>query len=284
MDIKKVSDIKPGQDGAVWKNFLFRMNELGDCFVYDLNDKSETPAVLSSFKMDKHDIIVPHANSVVFGSEYYCEADEFPLLYSNIYNNYSGCEDKLKGTCCVYRIFREDGAFTSKLVQIIKVGFVEDASLWRSSAEKDDVRPYGNFVVDRDNGLYHAFTMRDSCNTTRYYSFKLPKLSDGAYDDRYGVNIVTLTSDDIIKYFDCEYHRFIQGECCHRGLIYSLEGFCHGNENIPTLRIVDPKTDTQLLYKEFYDFGLVNEPEFIDFCGDTCYYGDGSGNLYIIEF
>lgn len=45
-----------------------------------------------------------------------------------------------------------------------------------------------------------------------------------------------------------------------------------------------PITKTQELCVEFSSFGLVNEPEFIDFKDGTCYYGDGSGNLYIIEF
>lgn len=284
MNIKKVSNIMAGQDGAIWNNYLFRMSDLGDCYVYDINDKSENPTLLTSFKMDKSDIIVPHANSVVFGAEYFCDGDEFPILYSNIYNNYANSEDPLRGTCCVYRIFRENGNLTSKLIQIIKIGFVEDTSLWRSSADKDDVRPYGNFVVDRENGIYYAFTMRDSSNQTRYFSFNLPKLSDGIYDDSYGVKVVILKFKDIVKHFDCEYHRYLQGACCHKGLIYSLEGFCHGSENIPALRIINPERESQILYREFYDFGLENEPEFIDFCGEVCYYGDGLGNLYNIEF
>ena len=43
-----------------------------------------------------------------FGNEYYDEKDEFPLLYTNIYNNYAKTDDKRKGITCVYRIHKED--------------------------------------------------------------------------------------------------------------------------------------------------------------------------------
>ena len=91
-------------------------------------------------------MLVPHSNSVVFGNEYYDEQDEFPLLYTNIYNNYAKNDDKLEGVCLVYRIERNEREFTSTLVQIIQIGFVDDENLWTSAGEKEDVRPYGNFV------------------------------------------------------------------------------------------------------------------------------------------
>lgn len=286
MNIEHIANIKPGQDGAIWNNYLFRFDDQGNCFVYDIKNLKESNETLKEFDwfvLDKAQIIVPHCNSVVFGNEYYDKNDEFPLLYCNIYNNYANSDDKLKGTCCVYRITRNRNTFSSQLVQIIKIGFVENETLWKSE-NREDVRPYGNFVIDREQGLYHAFTMIDTPYITRYFSFKLPKISDGTYYKKYGVNIVILTENDIENSFDCEYHRYIQGACTNKGKIYSLEGFYHGNENEPVLRIINPTTKKQELCVEFSSLGLVNEPEFIDFKDETCYYGDGSGNLYIIEF
>ena len=286
MNIRQIAKIKPGQDGAIWKNFLFRLDTLGNCFVYDMNsikNSDDELEILSHFVLDKADMIVPHSNSVVFGCEYFLESDEFPLLYCNIYNNYSNAEDKLKGTCCVYRITRNQNSFTSELVQRIKIGFVEDSNLWCSENKKDS-RPYGNFVIDREKGLYYAFTMIDHLSITRYFSFKLPKLSEGAYDDKFKVKTVTLSDKDIESFFDCEYHRFIQGACAHNGKIYSLEGFFHGDENEPKIRIIAPEAKTQEFSAEFASFGLEKDPEFIDFKDGICHYGDAEGNLYIIEF
>ena len=107
---------------------------------------------------------------------------------------------------------------------------------------------------------------------------------DGVYDERFGVNTVTLSVSDMTGYFDCEYHRFIQGACTHNGKIYSLEGFTNDVKNPPALRVICPENNRQEIYIPFSDFGLAVEPEFIDFKDDVCYYADLSGKLYTIDF
>ncbi|MBQ3547432.1 MAG: hypothetical protein IJA44_03040 [Clostridia bacterium] len=282
MNIRQIGNITDGQDGAVFSGLLFRFKTNGLCYVYDLKNltiEKKSP-IVSIFTLDKADVIAPHSNSVVFGTEYYAEGDEFPLLYTNIYNNYAKCEQKLTGVCCVYRIWREDMEFKSKLVSLIEIGFTDDA-LWSSG---DDIRPFGNFVIDNEKGLYHAFTMRDKDQITRYFSFKLPRLSDGVTDETLGVKKITLSKADIIDTFDTQYHHFIQGACCEKGKIYSLEGFSGDKINPPALRIISTadKKQTDCIY--FGDFGLTIEPELIYFENDICYYGDNHGNLYVIEF
>ena len=79
------------------------------------------------------------------------------------------------------------------------------------------------------------------------------------------------------------HHFFLQGAVCHNSLIYSLEGF-HSDELPPRLRVIDPTEKKQLLAVDLRNFAPCIEPEFIDFRGDTCYYGDAAGNLYIMEF
>ena len=273
MRIKQIAKIKDGQDGVVFKNYLFRFNHLGECFVYDLND-IENEAI-DKFCLDKAEELMPHSNSVVFGKEYFCPDDEFPLLYTNIYNNYANAQDPLKGVCLVYRIQKNGTKFSSALVQSIKIGFTEDGDYWKSK-NTDDIRPYGNFTIDAENGVYYAFTMRDESKTTRYFAFDLPKLCDGKE--------VTLNICDIKEYFDCEYHRFVQGACFYNGKIYSLEGFTEDKENPPVMRIIDVKEKKQTEYIKFGDFGLTIEPEMIDFENDICYYADNHGNLYVIDF
>ena len=281
MELKQIGKIEGGQDGAIWGKELFRLDHAGNCIVYDLQDGFRETA---RFMLDKYELIVPHSNAVMFGCEYYEEGDEYPLLYSNIYNNYAKTENPLRGVCCVYRVQRKDGGFVTTLVQLIEIGFVEDSRYWRSSDETEDIRPYGNFVIDRDAEIYYGFTMRDACRTTRYFSFKMPKVRDGQFDETYGVRKVTLQTSDILDYFDCEYHRFIQGACVHGGKIYSVEGFNDDPNTLAAIRVIDPAEKKQLIYKAFTDFGTALEPECIDFYGDTCIYSDAYGNLYAITF
>lgn len=290
MKIEHIANISGGQDGAVFADYLFRLDKDGTCKVYDFKDIDEAGtaiaevAPVSAFVLDRADEIVPHSNAVMFGSEYYCEDDEFPLLYTNIYNNYAKAQDKLTGVCCVYRIWRDGANFSSALVQLIEIGFTENAEYWKSSKTHEDSRPYGNFAIDADRGIYYAFVMRDKTDTTRYFAFDLPKVTDGEADDRYGVKKVTLNISDIKKYFDCEYHRYIQGACCHKGKIYSTEGFTDSEENPPAIRVIDALSNRQECCIKLGDFGICEECEFIDFRGDTCYYSDIDGKLYVIEF
>lgn len=282
MKIKQIAHICGDQDGAIFENLLFRFGSRGRCRVYDLTELMHpTDAVaeiepISSFILDKADVIVPHSNAVVFGTEYFCDGERFPLLYSNVYNNYAKEGDRRVGVLCVYRITEECGEFSSELVQIIRIGFTDD-ELWRS-VDVTDVRPYGNFVIDREGARLYAFVMRDGDKKTRYFSFDLPKSEDGVKDPTNGIRTVTLTKSDILGYFDAPYHRFIQGACMRGGLIYSTEGF--GKDIHPAIRIIDTVSEREIFHTDLFDGGYEHEAEFIDFLGDKCLYGDARGNLF----
>lgn len=278
-----------GQDGAFWGDILFRFDADGTGWAYDarpLDTAGPEAAVelprLAVFHTDPGDAVVPHFNAVAFGSEYYAAGDEFPLLYANLYNNYAAQADRREGVCCVYRLQRTADSFTMTLVQVIRIGFVKDAALWCSPGEKADVRPYGNFVIDRQKNILYAFTMRDAAYRTRYFAFALPKLADGVYSAEYGVNVVTLTPEDIRACFDTEYHRYVQGACCHEGKIYSSEGF--DVTPPPALRVIDPAAEQQLVHMDLAQLGFEAEAEWIDFRGDICYYSDAPGNVYRVDF
>ncbi len=281
MKIKALSKIIGGQDGAIYKNYLFRFSSKGGCTVYDLTKIEENMTPIAEFKLDRVDFIVPHSNSVIFGSEFFAEGDEFPLLYSNIYNNYAKAEDKKVGVCCVYRITREGNTFSATLVQLIKIGFTDDRGLWRSTGDVEDKRPYGNFVVDTQNSLLYAFVMRDGENRTRYFSFDLPKASDGEIVAS-GVREVTLTVADVKEHFDVPYHNFVQGAVCYEGKIYSVEGF--GEKIHPALRIIDTEEKRQTFFFDFFEAGCTDEAELIDFYQGRCIYGNHIGELFELEF
>lgn len=269
MKFTKIGEIANGQDGAIWNHLLFRFDHNGICYVYDLGTLEE----VAQFRLDDTDTWMPHSNAVMFGCEYFAPEDEFPLLYTNVYNTYAGETDKREGVCCVYRITRKDDHFRGQLVQTITIGFTKDQTLWCS--EGGDLRPYGNFAIDREKEIYYGFTMRDISRTTPYFAFKLPKLSQG--------RVVTLMPEDILFTFACPYHWLLQGACTYKGKIFSTEGLRDNGPYRPALRIIDPEKREQLCCEYLIQYDIVHEPEFIDFWDDVCYYGDGSGNLYKIE-
>lgn len=284
--IKKITKICGGQDGAIFGSELFRFDTRGSCTVYDLSDinkQGERLSPIAQFKLDRADEITPHSNSVCFGSDFYAEGDAYPLVYSNIYNNYAKCEDKLMGITCVYRIRREGDTFISDLVQLVKIGFCEDEGLWKVSKEKHGERPYGNFLVDRDTGSYYAYVMRDEWLGTRYFKFSNPSVHSGENHPVFNVKTVTLTPSDVLEKFDCEYHRFIQGGAIYKGFLYSTEGFGGDIINRPAIRIIDLKNRKEK-YIDLTEYGITEEPEFIDFYNGTCYYSDAHGNFYSVVF
>ena len=283
MKITKLATSKYGQDGAIFGNLLFRCDHLGNCSVYDLAslfDKSgDALSPIAELTLDRAGEITPHGNAVVFGTEYYEEGDEFPLLFNNVYNNYAKAEDRLVGTLCAYRITRCEGGFSSALVGIIRIGFTED-SVWRSLGV-DDVRPYGNFVIDRERGRLYAYVMRDGDRVTRYFSFAIPTVKGAEVDSRFGVGTVTLGREDIIDYFDTPYHNFIQGGVARDGRVYEVEGF--NSEIHPAVRIVDFDERREILHVDFCLQGFDTEAEMIDFLGDRIIYSDAHGVIYELE-
>lgn len=286
MKIKKIGKIVGGQDGAIYGAELFRFNEKGDCWVYDLTKITSDNACelqpIAKFTLDLADVIAPHGNSVCFGADFYDSNDDYPLLYSNVYNN-DGGDGELMGACLVYRITRKNNVFSTKLLQIIKIGFCEDANLWKASTHKHGVRPYGNFVIDKKTRSYWAFVMRNETLGTRYFRFNLPLVSDGEAYTLPNVKKVVLGVSDIKEYIDCDYHRYVQGATLFNDKIYSTEGFSDDAINHPSIRIIDVINKKE----QYFDITKLNytvEPEFIDFYGDDCIYSDFNGNLYVIEF
>lgn len=284
MKIDHIVKVEGGQDGAIYGKYIFRFDHTGECLVYstDIFEGRSEDKPYATFKLDKADILAPHSNAVVFGNEFYSSEDEFPILYTNIYNNYCDDEDTRCGTLCAYRVVRKGNSFETTLLQIIEVAFTDQKGLWRSEGNVTDIRPYGNFVIDAENSRIFAFVMRDADKTTRYFSFDLPKLADGNDDARYGAKRVKLNYEDVLSYFDVPYHNFVQGACFYDGKIYSVEGF---NKDIhPAIRIIDPDLKKQTYFCDFYEAGYDIEAEFIDFYKGECIYGDAFGNYYRIEF
>ena len=294
MKLKRISKVESGQDIAIFGKYLFDFVAHGICLgevsVYEMEAVraagGEELEPICRFILGGTDRIIPHANAVFFGNEYYEEGDEFPLLYANVYNTYAKADNRREGILLVYRVRRNGRSFAADLVQAITIGFVEDREMWKSCEGNGDVRPYGNFIADLDKNILYAFVMRDKPYNTRYYSFALPKAREGEFDSELGVPNKILTPSDVIDYFDTDYHRTLQGACVHNGIIYSVEGGSQrpGQKHAAGLRIILPEEKRLSLYQCMWDLGIPEEPEGIDFDGDVCYYVAGHGDTYIIEF
>jgi hypothetical protein len=242
---------------------------------------TERLAELCTFQLDKLDLLTPHSNSVCFGTQFFRDGDPFPVLYTNLYNNYPG---KKEGMCCVYRILLADGVFSSQLLQVLKVDFVHDGALWYSE-NQNDIRPYGNFTIDPATNKLYAFVMRDESRVTRFFRFSLPDIFLGEPDPVLGVPVYALTKDRIEQQFDTEYMHYMQGAACHNGLIYSVEGFTYPKSTaIPTLRVVDTQAEAQVFSTDLIRYGLLKEPEFLEVYDGQLYYSDHSGATYLLRF
>ena len=285
MKLIKTANIVGGQDGAVFGDYLFRFSAKGEGVAYKVvkSHSSLFFEKLCDFKLDKSEIITPHSNSVAFGTQYFDNEDSFPLLYTNLYNAYPK-EPNSCGVCCVYRLRIEDGKVLTDLVQILKVGFTDDNTAWRSGAENGDVRPYGNFAIDKDNGKIYAFTMRDSVKKNAYFSFLIPRFDTGKASDTIGVKVYTFEKEDIIDFFEENYTNYMQGAIINKGILYSLEGFTDSKTSVPAIRRIDLTQGVEIDYVNLLEMGYPIEPEFIDFYKDDCIYGDAEGNIYKIEF
>lgn len=287
LKIEKIGKIGWGQDGAIFGSELFRLDHQGNCSVFDLEElqKCDTAQInsIATFELDKTDIIVPHSNSVCFGCDFYQKDDDYPLLYTNVYNNYASEDDRLLGVCCVYRIQRNGNSFKSELVQMIRISFCEDATLWKACEDAHGVRPYGNFVIDIENHALYAFVMKNEDKGSAYFKFDLPDVGSGDLNERFNVKQVVLGKDDIKEYFIGDYHHYMQGAIMHKGKIYSTEGFENSQKNRPAIRIMDVSSKAEA-YFDLLEMGITNEPEFIDFYNGDCLYSDAPGNLYRIEW
>lgn len=260
------------QDGTIYKQHLLKFNGDGTCKVYSLL----TNELVSTFTLDRSNVIKMHSNSVCLGP-FLSRTDMLPLFYSNVYNSYSSELDKKKGTVGVYKLFYNGNAYSSMLIQLIRIGFTDDRNLWMSAVGSDR-SPYGNFVVDPINNKIWFFVTRDANKTTRFFCFELPTPGAGEFDATSGVNVYTLTADDIIDMFDVPYSYYLQGACLHDGKIYSLEGM--GKDENPTvLRVIDIEHGIEDCVVDIQKKGFSYESELIDYWKDGMFiYGDYKGS------
>lgn len=201
-------------------------------------------------------------------------------VYSNVYNSYASQPEKHIGECCVFAVYGAANVWANSLVQVLKVGFIDDLGRWPAASE---VRPYGNFIVDEQNGCIFVYVMYSSKKLTYWYRFDLPEVSDGVWDEEYGCYVKTLEITDIKDHWTTPLLNYIQGACVHDGLIWSTEGFtATSGTNLARMRVINPSLKSQIAVFHFYADGDPVEPEFIDFYDNKCYYGSVT-QMYTID-
>ena len=246
-----------GQDGCAYGDYIFSFNDNNSFCVYKYSEDK----ILGVFELDGG--LSPHCNSACFGNEKFSKDDFFPLLYVNAYNNTS----LPRGTCYVFRITINGYVFKTKLVQTISISFV-DSMLW---SDTDDIRPYGNFAIDGENKKMRVYIMRNVIQTTRFFEFELPDLSDGSY--------VVLREKDIIKYFDVDYFHVIQGNYSYDNKVV----FCFGVGYDAAIAVIDIELETVTVIISLQRFGLIDEPEKVFRFDNSLFYGTNT-SIYKLTF
>jgi len=233
------------QGGACYDDKFFLCLSTGNVIVYDLVNK----ATLGTFSLG----VALHCNAVFFG-EKYSASDDFPVLYVNSY------EDGIqKGTLYGFRITEIGGVFSCSNVQTINVGFT-NSSLWTDGA--GDTRTYGNFVLDKENGILYAYTLLDTTNVTRFFAFEMPSPTGGN---------VTYSESDIIERFDIQRLAYMQDSCFVNGQIFIESGGVSGAPGL--ISVVSMIQHSVIAQINLPEIGISIEPESIDYYEDGLLFG-----------
>ena len=225
------------QGGACWNDYFFQFTaDNGIIWIFNLQEKKRIQKYTLS-ENNRGFVSNCHCNSVCFGSSYFKEGDEFPLLYvSTGYasNGYTGA--------LVYRINRDKGLFSFSLVQTIRLPVLR--SSWT------EFIPAGDYC-------YVCYT-----SDTVVYKMRLPAVNDG--------DVILDGSKDAIEVFqfppqpeEIKSSRN-QGRIFHNGKIIYPSGVPQVGE-ASILFILDLKTRT---YEHIFDFpsmGFDKESESIFF-------------------
>lgn len=246
-----------GQDSAIASDGnIITFNTTGYYKVINISGQE----MKAQTALDQQTTIAPHSNCVFFGTEKYDADDTYPIIYTNAYNT-SGLP---KGAFYAYRLKND---LTTTFLQTIKIGFTEE-DIWTGGSS--NVRPYGNFLMDTDNGKLYAYTMIDNLHVTRFFRFSMPELSDGA--------TVTLQESDIEDYFDVPYFYYIQGGCYYNGKIYASCGFTSSDCKLYVVDLTEKKVTSTVPLG-----GFVGEPETVFAYKDELYVSSGA-KLYKLKF
>ena len=219
----------------------------------------------------------PHCNSL---SAHPAEGFDYPLIYTNCYSDKQNC----LATLCVYSLGTElnkrgKEVFVSKLEQVIRIGF-SDSTPWLSTSGGDKF-PYGNFVVDSDNGLLYAIDTKSGDDCTTFFVFPLPELTAGEYDEKLECNVLSLMPEDALYTFDTPYINTVQDAEYHDGKLYIVAGMANSPVEQPAcMHVIDAVNKCRVAFFDLIGDGYVAEPEMISWYDGSFYFSQYGGTTY----
>ena len=245
------------QGGTTYKNMLFAaLNNNSEMLVYDLYTNKQAGSIVVPEIADHHN------NNINFGSEFYSEDDEFPLLYMSQENN-------AVHKCVVARITRDGATWNYEHVQTITFPTPEENGMWWANSYID---PENNYIYLMG---YKNQSWTDPSNNNSLVSrrWKLPKLSDGD---------VTLHVTDSTNYQEPPYWTATQGAIFKEGKLYQVYGTPTYKDWIK-MRVLDLDNGTVERVLEMYTRGFTTEPEGLGYYNGYFYVIDVSGNIFKLE-
>ena len=275
------------QGGAIYGDYLVTLiacDENPDAetngFIYNLKTKTKIADLLFGSTLEGVAYMLPHANCVCFGRQFYSAQSEFPLLYVSQVNGSSGSLfNSSERGCLVYDLQRQpDDSYVPVLVQVIKPDL--------STAEKiasieDKIGKYTpNYVVDADNGRLVILGYPEASWFTG-----LDKGMPVAVMDLPPVSqeVVTYDADDIFDNYVVSMPFAIQQSIYNCGRIYQ-QGGLEGNSarGINVIDLVQKKSVSQVITTTAH----AGEPQFIGLHdGKLLWYDAGtSGDIYEVVF
>ena len=197
-----------------------------------------------------------HCNNACVSGKYFVKGDEFPLIYVSQ-------ENKAEHCICVFRIWKDSGAYAASVVQKIVLPDPVQMGLW-----------YPNLVLDNEGGfIYVTGYSRESWKDARFgnglqvLKFTIPSLKDER---------VSLQCSDILDRKVYSFRLATQGAVIRDGRMYQVYGMAGDS----SLVCYDLATGRELWSEDLPSAGIPNEPEALFFYGEELMCVDVKGVVY----
>ena len=235
------------QSHAIYDKYLFAFNNTHTSVrIYNL----ETNSAITTVSMTATSGM--HCNNACFGTKFYDENDEFPVLYT------SGGSVGDYYTVEVFRVQHEDDTWSLTLVQTITLptSSGQTSLSWSQIA----IDPYTTKMWLRSNSYWARLVQ--------------PNLSESS---------VTMTESDIKEIFPIslvyDYNAHQQGFFIYKNISYSLMGVPSWGD-IAYMKVYNLSSKSEINTINFTAAGFNFEPEGIGLYDGHLIISDNSGNLY----
>jgi len=239
---------RSGQGMAIKDGYLYRLYDTGICQVIDIS-KIDSPKFMFSFELGSC-MSNNHCNCAQFDNR-----RDSTILYISSVKSLNG----ERGKCFVEKI--EDQH--SILIQTISVEGISTLKKYK-----------GVNIICGDDGYLWIFGYDIDGKSIIYAKARRPAIKEGKY--------ITLNDNDLLDYwYDSEYsyaNSVSQGGVIHKGRLYFVFGTTSTNRHIV---VYDIKSHEKIGDINLNDI-VKEEPEDIDFCGESMVLSIVKGGAYYI--